>query len=59
MSLARLPLPGALERRGNRRLLHRPRRDRAGARLLLLLGRAKATILFASVSTMTARDLYG
>ena len=27
--------------------------------LLLLLGRAKATILFASVSTMTARDLYG
>ena len=23
------------------------------------LGRAKATILFASISTMTARDLYG
>jgi hypothetical protein len=28
---ARAPLPPALDRRGNRRLLHRPRRDRASA----------------------------
>jgi hypothetical protein len=27
----RAPLPAALDRRGNRRLLHRPRRQRAGA----------------------------
>jgi hypothetical protein len=33
------PLPAALDRRGNGRLLHRARRQRAGARLRLFRGR--------------------
>ena len=36
------PLPAALDRRGDRRLLHRPRPRRAGARLRLLRGGAGA-----------------
>ena len=36
------PLPAALVRRGDRRLLHRSRRQRAGARLRLFRGRARS-----------------
>ena len=36
---SRPPLPAPLVCRGDRRLLHRPRRQRAGARLRLLRGR--------------------
>ncbi len=40
--MPRAPLPAALDRRGEQqRLLHRPRRDWAGARLFLLRGRAR------------------
>ena len=53
VELARAPLPAALDRRGDRRLLHRTRRQPAGARLRVFRGRAWAAI---GGQTARARD---